>query len=704
MNFFDYFKRPYADIVRIGHLYTDGAAATYKTTGEKQAYHLFNVCFGHHLEDECNTFPKSIDENNICKKNPEQLISSNLITAHFMEKYYNIPRITDADDIKREYDNFLQTLTADPIERGNRMHFLTGEAGEGKTLFCNKIRRSLNKELTKFKTLKYAYQDNHTLNAARTKSLIPIYINTDKEILKESLNKDFDSNMLLDRIFLKIKSALAELSSDIDYLEEFQCRDPQPKYLISKTDMRRMIDFLYVQQNIRFLIIFDNLDRYYFHYSKYVFFEQQREAQYQKVNQNITNLIRFFIDNIDMGALRLCVLFVTRKYVYNYLVRSNILNPLGQNFKLFEIKSNRKEILRSRVMLYRELASLISTKLPGKSPELDAENIDKLFKISGWTEGNNQNHVYTIATIGRQGNRSFIDFVSSLKVLADYDFLIERFITRKQRAVILLYIVNKKYKYTQAQEHFPNLFLNDSSVCSLKINNEFKSIYNDPHKHTYWIKYLLLNFIYVKETTTLNEILLVFCRGENAYPESLVRLALGSLNTDNDFKCVKLDESIDVDGGILNIMGRPITMTKRGKYLVQREKRVIEKKGEGVNEIYISFCFNFLYLQLVIDDYLLALPKDYYDYIFLKDKTYDYLLSSDLNEYKKNAASVIEGKAKAVMYFIQILKASLEVETLLRVEVFEELEKHNISNPDFGTIEKALMHDVLMLKEKVYKT
>lgn len=708
-NFFDYFQRGFGNISKIENLYIGSSTNEKATIPDTQSYNLFSDCFGHHVKDHYTDFPEEIK---VIYDSNERLVSPDQLTAYFMTNIYSPPKITKLTSDRSlgsvlDFDEFLDIVTNEPIhlesnQGTNNINFLIGEAGEGKTLFCNKVQRSIYlNEKNKLDGHLFNYSGTvGNIQAKKALLTLPLYIDFEQEIFNkydESENLDnINFSEFVSLVYTKIKIALDDIEQ-FNVFSSFKLKEKTTNATITPYDLNRFFKHLR-SHNIRIFLTVDNLDRYYFYYSKHIFFQEHRDVQEKTINKNITGLIEVFTSSdisktgISFSDSGLCVLFVTRGYVYDYLVANHVLKPIRRNHYAFKIENKQYEILDSRMRLYNKAVSKIVSKIKGKKDDFNLEVYRKLFKDIVRDRKENINHIQTITEIGRQGNRSFIDFISSLKVLSRDNTLIDRFIVRKQRAVIMLYIINTKDKFTQIENHFPNIFLNDSTVCSSEIPSEFLNKYK-PHLHTYWLKYFILKFIKI-ENTNLDQVLILFNKTKAGYPKKLIKLALGSLNTDNDFKCIRLDEKIEQT----DIKRRTIRITDRGKYLLNKEMHLYKETSSTV-----EFCFNFLYLQLMIDDYLLSFPKTIFDKIFLEKLSYSYLLLSDLSEYKEKSIEMIKAKAKAVLYFIKVLKASLYTEQLLRKEIFEKLEVLGVELPNFIEIESAIMNDIKNLRDRVYK-
>ncbi len=263
------------------------------------------------------------------------------------------------------------------------------------------------------------------------------------------------------------------------------------------------------------------------------------------------------------------------------------------------------------------------------------------------------NSLNLISKLTHHGTRSFIDFLGALRIdfRTQYD-LVLRLFEEQPHNLLRLYITNLNKRFAQFANHFPNLFLVDAVVAPTE---RFKSLHTS-HIHTYWLKYLLLRYIVSKheksEITTYNELKEIFvdsCK----YEENIFDLALGSLNAVNSFRCIEVDEDSIGLGDCLRL--KPTT---RGITIVSSVGGDIHSESQ--------FCFDFNYLQFVVDDPQLSIPKDHAKLVYVETDI-GYMLSS-APAYRAGLASYLVQKSQAVLHFTHILKHSADFERNLRLK------------------------------------
>lgn len=298
--------------------------------------------------------------------------------------------------------------------------------------------------------------------------------------------------------------------------------------------------------------------------------------------------------------------------------------------------------------------SKIEIKQPGKAKDYlsHLEIIERAF-VSSFTS-KKINSLNTIKALTHHGTRSFIDFLGSIRIdyRSQYE-LVKRLFDEQPHNLLRLYITNVKKRYAQFNNHFPNIFLVDAVISP---DEEFKEDAHFGHWQTYWLKYLLLKYIvnlkHKGEIATyprLHEHFVVSC----GYEEHVLNLTLGSLNAVNTFRCIEVDETIVNSGDCIRIKS-----TQRGDRLIS-----IDAARE--------FCFDFDYLQFVIDDPQMSFPLAWSHKIYA-DTDIGYMMSA-ANVYTTGLSNYLKIKAESVIYFLHILKHSAQFELKTRLSQDPEI-------------------------------
>lgn len=270
-----------------------------------------------------------------------------------------------------------------------------------------------------------------------------------------------------------------------------------------------------------------------------------------------------------------------------------------------------------------------------------------------------------------QGHRSWLSFLASLPLdVGPSSELAER-IFGTPHNLIRLYITKLRKKYSQRQGHFPNVFLNDAVV----LPDEAYRAAHVAHVHTYWLKYLILRFLHLNperlpKGRISSESLIAYFTGELGYEETLVRLAVGSLSDPSTSVCISIVKPDRIERHI-----EILELSPRGRMLVRPEQ---------------PLCFNFDYLQLVTDDYLLALPKVIAHQIFV-DADLGHTLKAG-PQYVRDAREALRLKIPAMLHFFKVLRTSFFEEASYR-GTLDVLEEASLV-PEFKRIEVELLDSV----------
>ena len=659
------------------------------TKDVREFQYLFSDCFNHHAEMHSSANDSSLE---VIKGDPHRVISSDNLTSYFLENLYVIPKVhmTDSHDETEKnnnevsFDDFVEMVTANPITTSdkathdlgkNRRSYLIGNIGEGKTTLIAKLLKEIKK--TEFQE--------------KNGSLIPIYITADEYILSNNRLKEIDTEFYSD-LYQKTYNEIclnpnfAELSDINDF-----CPNPNNQDPIFR--IKRLAKHL-ADRGVRLLFILDNLDRYHFYFSRYSFFKEYSQEQSESIKRNLGGLINTFSSRSELGSTGLCVLIVCRKYVYQHFrFSTNAITPDEDFSSVFQLPPAAvQSVVSSRVELLAKSIAQIEKSKPQKGSDwkdalvhlediLRLEGLEQKYK--GWgTDKFSESALEAISQLSHHGHRTFVSFLSSLKLNYKEVGIFERLISKQTIILLIIYINNLRKRYTQKNDHIPNMYLND---CVILDNPEFPNAHQ-PHQHTYWLKYLILKYMVHKESesTTFGEIYELF-HVKGGFEDHLVRHVIGSLCTSNEFRCAEVDYSL----GENNFMQRSIIPTDRGRYLVNFDSKLFPRHKHEVD-----FCFSFIYLQLVIDDQILSVPTNFYSKIFT-NKNYSYLYMDETN-YGKLAGEMVKTKSAAVLYFLRVLTASFNVENERRKELFDYLEKENIL-PNIDHVAASIKEEIRQL-------
>lgn len=668
--------------------YTESIRIVSKNLDNTKLQNLYRDCFGPHVTDYFGSRKDGIYLSN----QNDRLVAADNLTHVFLTSHYKIPDVYQSISTKPEVETklditeFKSRVTTNPIDvcsessydlGTNKVTYLIGDVGVGKSTFLSRLVMDLvddpNLDADGFRVVPiiYDFEIRHK-DGAKLKNIDESFWADLYSLVYQTIasNKELASIGVPDEIAINpIVQGGGFHRELIHYL-------------------RQLIHHLALKK-IRLFFIFDNLDRYHFHYTKYSFFNDYAAEQFESVKSNISVLVNMF-DKKDLWASGLCVLFVCRRYLYDYLSNFDDVAPKDNHFGVFQLLSTSTgAVVASRWDLFESAVKAVDTVAKATKTKAFNEYLQHLRGVmivedtAAYHRQSDSAALDALARLGHNGHRSLVKFLASLPLRYKDTDAINRLLVNQPHLLVLLYIANNHQRYSQDQSHFPNLFLSDAVVSP---NKEFSQAHQ-PHEHTYWLKYLILKYLSIREQErdycTAEDIFNVFS-GNERYAEHLVKLVLGSLCTSGEFSCVEIGYN-----STSSITDCRLTLTERGKYLVGHDHRLF---GGGHP---IDFCFNFHYLQLIVDDKLLAFPKQWFNKVFLPSSKYGYLYLSD-DEYGQIAPRVILSKIDAVFHFLKMLEACLEFEKQEKYNLFQELSNKKVI-PDF----RAINHEMLSTSERL---
>ena len=616
---------------------------------------LFEDCFSNHVDFDNPLVDKLILNNS----DNTRYIERDMLSSYFINKIYKVPKILKYETNQEvDYENFAKNISESSYSKiysndfslgSNRLRFIVGEVGEGKSALTKKVLSTIEQN-------KKSYCSEY--------DIYNIYINFEDLYNygnKPILLKDDFPKQLHSTIKEKMKKHI-----DLSSVLNSSCVDTEPLLAL------KMLFETLKQNNIRLILYLDNIDFYHYYYSKYSYFNEYDEKQNEAINNNILWLYSFLTKKAFLGDQGLNILLSVRNYVYEDIVlKSNGTDTEINTTKAYKIKLvDESEVIYSRVQLLESAFKLI--KKENNTSDLNefiAELKTEIF-FKSMNNLNIEEHspTKTIYLIGQHGYRTLVQFFSSLNI-AYLDFeLMDRFFKKQVSSLVLLYFTNIYKRYSQQKEHFPNLFLND---CIISYKDEFQNAHQS-HKHTYWLKYFILKIIVKNPNIKVQKILDIFC-DIGKYDEHLVRHVIGSLETANEFRCIEYDP----DASSNNINHRKLKPTNRGKYLISTTNNIEE-------------CFDIGYLQVIIEDKWLSVPnfivKEFYNYSL----DYTHLYTTGTFYIDKSIEHTTQ-KAKSILIFLKILKESYQAEIQINKNNLHSYLENNELIPNLDKISDSII-------------
>jgi hypothetical protein len=670
--FSDYFQRPLPRVRMDDYdAIETGQAAT---ATELMCRQLFSDCFKHHVT--VADLPEMLQLKPDIG-NPERAFKDDHISAEFLQNIYG-RKILENGVFTNEFqklirrrgskeaidiNDFLSIVTHNPFsyvgavpESGdlgsNENVFILGEIGSGKSLLMSWLVDQVRRQR--------AANDGF--------ATVPIYINFDKDYGDKTQGAQQLQSSFLENLTEKALNGLRfsglEMRTAIesDFEEEFPQRD-----LLSRL---RGLFKISARYKVRFILFFDNIDAYHYAFAKHSFEATGFELQRQSLIDSIIWLFDQLSDPSRIGHLGLVTIFACRTMVFEECkTHRKAIDPTTDYSwrTVYDlIRLPERDILQTRIELFKraftkkaaEPASLASNEIWKQKDFIDTFKIDnraQTLLLIGEQENSQSSDVLNdIKALSHHGLRSFIDFLSDLKIEFDVNGQVFWRLFRDPAATLrVLYMADLRKRFSQAHdEHFPNVFLCDAVV---RPDNSFPTLHK-PHTHTYWVKYLILAFIQHSQDgiATFNDVLRMFVE-RCKYDKHLVTLAVGSLAAENHSSCLRATSFGD------SPELRSLALTPRGERLL--------KKGWYTNSPDDpELVFNYDYLQLVVDDYLMAFPvfkssigENVYEKIYLKQADLSYLLAPD-RKHQAAGKDYISKKGECCLHFFRVLEASFEVE------------------------------------------
>lgn len=634
-------------------LYKDRVVPAKFTRPEKRFRVLFRDIFGHHVQLDSTL--RIHGDAELLENDIQRMIEQDEVSAIFREKFLGDFRVSDIDN--ESPDDVLNNLLDDwrdareicnpsvvfpyKAQRGhgnNRLSLILGNAGEGKSLLLTKI---LSDCIVKDRS---AFEGH----------MLAVYINMESSWLKEGegVFKEIDDSfwdLIFTRLLgqvprrettLKLREALTALACDRLLTAEYKLRDacrilPEHGYFA--------------------VIVIDNVDRYHFSEVRHSFFKEYAREQVDSIQRNIARIVNKFKDLEALGRISASIAIVCRRPVFDHLMLAVDGSDPNDNrlkgysvYQLLEptsstIVSPRLSTLRH--VIDREIAA-------GRLSQPDKDAVEAAFSIlksatveRGKTDVSNDGlHADVcdlLVDLSHQGPRGVIQFLSEFQFdVRKNAEAIDRVFRTQPRNLLRLYIANGRKRYSQAAQHFPNLFLVD--CCADRIP-EYALAYL-PHRQTYWLKWIALRLLDQAPGGAMSfEELHRLLHTAAGYEDHVVRLVVGSLATPNKAGCIAIRYTNH------SIGSRHLSLTKRGAALV-REQHTKVLMG-------IPFCFSFDYLQLVADDPQISFPALWADAVVPPGMSLDYALR-ERDEYHRRALEYLRRKMPSTLIFLQILESS----------------------------------------------
>lgn len=641
----------------------------------EKAKNLFQDCLSNHVDFDNPSIDK-LEYNYTLDST--RYIPRDILSAYFINKIYNPPEILKYENNESiDYKIFIKNLTENSYVKNenikyslgsNRLRFIVGDVGEGKSAL---IKKSISTICNEKKTLNKEY------------TIISIYFN-----FEDLYNYGSRPASLKDDFYTKLYQEIQEKTED--YIDISDITSTSNIEHFPELVLKRLFKHL-MDNKVQLIIFLDNIDFYHYYFAKYSYFDEYYKNQDEMINDNIMWLYSLFSKKSKLGDQGLNIVFSIRNYVYDDIIsNTNGTDTEINTTKAYKIKLvNEDIVLGSRLQLLSDAIKIVINEhkkvgedmmiiyrefrltMDISSYEIDPEREEKIEKNFLSKTKNikvkNNSPVRQISKIGQHGYRTLVQFFSSLNITYLDLELIDRFFRKQASTLRLLYFTNIYEKYSQEQNHFPNLFLND---CIISYNSDFKLAHKG-HAHTYWLKYFILKFIVSERKVRFQHVIDIF-HTIGGYDIHLIKHIVGSLGTANEFRCIEYDTS-----ECCTINNRKLVATERGKYFY------------NITSYNVEHCFDIEYLQIAIEDKWLSIPKNIIDIFYNPNLTYSHLYLTGKSYIDKSIENLIE-KSKSSLIFLSILKNSYDIEI-----------KHNKPDLHKYLSENSLIPDLEKASQKI---
>jgi hypothetical protein len=598
------------------------------------------------------------------------LENTETISKWFHKKYFvpiSLKRGYSHTNAELPEDEFFDRVApARPFGRTNNIQFLVGPVGSGKTTYvCNLLFRKFSSLLVR--------------------RLIPIRLNIDTltehriptaiEIATTFYNQTVASlrlNKILTDAEVLYLANNSRVTQRTDATHVLEC-------------LAHLISILSSKNGFRVLFVVDNVD-FLYHLGDRGSFARELEQQQRDAYEAIISLVRLFARDDQVCANQsLNILYCLRKDTLEYMQSKHAEVPLPTSLSsvsaFFGSESELNElghtyaVIEKRFELLADISEDISE--PAKRAEFKAQANRLQKHYSELPDVKRDVPLYRhMWSLSRRGLRDFIEQIKSYSWLefADAKRDLNTRFTQSYSPAILAYILGGRRRYAQFQGGLPNLYLVNAPAPSNEVGvpAEMKA----PHFATYWLKRLILEYVEKsKERFLDSELLIRAFTGSNGrgYPEPLVRYLFGHLAQVPESECLQCDLGAAGTAGT-KVYTKHIRLTRRGRFLLA------------------GFAQSFTYLQLVIDDWRMPIPKALEKEWAYCEPDYGYLVSTD--RYGELLAKVLSTKARQTIQFAILLEEMLSAEKRLLPNVFKRMIEAGVELPTHGEIVRQVRNDL----------
>jgi hypothetical protein len=578
-------------------------------------------------------------------------------------------------------EEFIEEITASNANNDrNFFHFLVGEIGDGKTAFINSLittRFADNWFDSSFWFIRLnpdyqTFVEHNTDHQARQKAFFSAFFSRLQFVFEEIVLYYSRSRLALNEEQIGV---IRDILIKADESRENKLLDSELRQYISEA-----VNKISALLNKKFLLIIDNLDSFFHEHDRYIFINRDGTGEDESIQYITEILLKFFHVASSIGRLGSDILIVVRPDSYQVMKKKRHLFRgfdacFDQDRNAYNIAPpSWREIIRQRLFMLEKIAYHLTKTKSNKDICSHISALLEDLDISVDEETKGGDIFEDLQQLSNQGVRSVVDFFSMYAWLPNNNEvrrnLTQRYINH-QPVGLMAYMIHNKKLFSQHETMFPNIFMinaeafGDLKVITKLAGNQFKI----QHRHSYWLKFLLLKYLYHlnftdPEAITVDTIMDTFCGNQDtirksSFDEGIVRIILGSFAQAHNTNLITVARKITPNNHNTLLTGE-IKLTKRGECLI--EKHV----------------FTFPYLQLVVDDNYMKLPrccKDFFKYKL--GMNYVYLVQPK-EDYMKSVDNMLLQKIPVVGKFIALLQATYDIEKEVYKDVFDKLQIYGV--------------------------
>jgi hypothetical protein len=550
-----------------------------------------------------------------------------------------------------------------------------GDVGVGKTAFVNYILTTKLRKHIEAKEVWYLRLDLERLGGDGCRLLGPIELMCEAGKKACQILKDHRWLMGDQKESEQFQSQLAEAVKALD----------TPTMDAGKADAAgrvsgafgNLVSAIQRETGRRLVLILDNLD-YICHRNDRGLFYYDDNTHEIPILIQLCQFVSMFLHEGALGNLGVNVLVVTRTDSYGVLqqVPGTSLFPeyaSQQGKDCYHVNPIEwQDVLDCR----RKLLSFAAKDVPEPGKQKQFAGITQL--ISRELLLGRPSLITHLQRITNYGFREMMHFFAQYGWVSDCyetseELTLERFV-HQYPVALLTFMLRGRLRFQQFNSRFPNIYLvNRQPMREGSTEHE--------HAHTYWLKRLICHYVDTCSNLTTHDFIDMFCDSNGGgYEKSVVRECLGSLSDSNCSNMLQITRERHPYAGRDVLQVTNVKLTSRGRHC-------------------LHFIFDrFFYLQLIVEDYHLPIPKVVYTQYDFDEHTphYGYVTAAQ-TEYVERSRQMIRLKAKQVLLFLEILNISYQWEELFYQPVFDRLRKEHIELPSVEGIRKSVLEELCTL-------